>query len=86
MARIINANDLGAELRKRLLRSFQSGHINFLFGSGASQAAIPTAGPIEAQIAALISAGTDGDAYEGMYAFLKAVHAHDLGAAGEQDA
>lgn len=75
MARIINANDLGEELRKRLLRSFQSGNINFLLGSGASLPAIPTAGPIEAEIAGLISAGRDEEAYAKMYAFLETVHA-----------
>lgn len=74
MARIINASNMGEELRKRLLRSFQSGHINFLLGSGASQPAISTAGLIEAEIAGLISAGDDEEAYAKMYAFLKAVY------------
>lgn len=74
MARVINANDMGEELRKRLLRSFQSGHINFLLGSGASQPAISTAGSIEAEIAELISAGKDEEAYAKMYAFLKTVY------------
>lgn len=74
MAQIINANDMGEELRKRLLRSFQSGHINFLLGSGASQPAISTAGSIEAEIVGLISAGDDEGAYAKLYAFLEAVH------------
>lgn len=74
MARIINANEMGEELRKRILRSFQSGHINFLLGSGASLPAIPAAGSIEVEIAELISAGNDEEAYAKMYAFLKTVH------------
>lgn len=74
MARTINANDMSEELRTRLLRSFQSGHINFLLGSGASQPAIITAGLIEAEIAELITAGDDDEAYAKMYAFLKTVH------------
>lgn len=74
MARIISGNDVGEELRKRLLRSFQSGNINFLLGSGASLPAIPTAGPIEAEIGGLISAGRDEEAYAKMYAFLKSIH------------
>lgn len=75
MARIINANDVDEELRKRLLRSFQSGNINFLLGSGASLPAIPTAGQIEAEIARLISEGRDEEAYAKMYAFLETVYA-----------
>jgi SIR2-like domain len=74
VARILNANDLGEELRKRLLRSFQSGNINFLLGSGASLPAIPTAGLIEVEIAEMISAGRNEEAYARMYAFLKSVH------------
>ena len=68
MARIINANNLCEERRKKPFRSFQSAHIDFLLGSGAFQAAIPTARPIKAEIAALLSAGTDGEAYEKIYA------------------
>jgi len=74
VARIINADSIGEELRKRLLRSFQSGHINFLLGSGASQPAIPTAGPIEAEISRLISARNDEAACLKMYAFLRMVY------------
>lgn len=74
MARVVIADDLGEELRKRLLRSFQSGHINFLLGSGASRPAICTAGQIEAEIAELISRGVDEKACAKMYAFLESVH------------
>lgn len=73
MARIIDANDPSEEVRKRLLRSFQSGYINFLLGSGASQPAIPVAGPIEAEIAELAVAGRETDAYKKIYEFLRTV-------------
>jgi len=62
------------ELRKRLLRSLQSGNINLLIGSGASLPAIPAAGQIESEIAELISSDQVEDAYTKMYAFLETVH------------
>lgn len=43
-------------ITKSLVRSFQSGHLNFLLGSGASLPAIPIAGAAEQEITALLQA------------------------------
>src|SRR5262245_28277721 len=74
MARIVNLEgDARKELCKALSRSFQSGHTNFLLGSGASLPAVPIAGPIEAEIAELIHQGRDDVARGRMYEFLASV-------------
>jgi len=70
MARKFVLRDVGEEVTKNLARVFQSGHVNFLVGSGASHPAIPTAGDIEAEIAALAEAGQDEEARQKMYEFL----------------
>lgn len=73
MAHILDLDALGDEVRKGLARSFQSGHINFLIGSGASLPAIGAAGPIEQAIAALFAAGKDQEAKAAMYGFLAGI-------------
>ena len=50
------------ELRKYLGRAFQSAHINFLIGSGASMPAIETSGDVEKELECLYSKGCDEDA------------------------
>lgn len=70
MARILEVASFDEALRKRLTRSFQSGNITFLLGSGASFPAIPVAGDIEAEIAKLLTDKQDDDAYSKMYEFL----------------
>jgi len=57
MARIQELGATNDGLSKDLSRSFQSAHINFLIGSGASHPAIPLAGEVERQIEALQDAG-----------------------------
>lgn len=73
MARITTLDGVDKDLRKNLARTFQSGHINFLLGSGASLPAIPAAGNIESAIADLFDAGNDVEARARMYGFLKSV-------------
>jgi len=72
MARTIRLDDTN-ELGKLLSRSFQSGHINFLIGSGASFPAIAPAGAVEKQIADLIALGDESEASQRMYEFLLSV-------------
>ena len=60
-------------MRKSLARLFQSGHINFLIGSGASCPAIATAGQIEQEIAKLFDGGKDEEAQRKLYEFLLSV-------------
>ena len=73
MAQIHNLHEAGEDIRKALARSFQSGHVNFLLGSGASAPAIPVAGQVEQQIANLFEAGNDAEARQRMYEFLAAI-------------
>jgi hypothetical protein len=75
MARTLDLSTLADDIRKRLLRSFQSGHVNFLLGSGASQPAIAIAGAVESEISVLIAEGKNDEATARMYSFLSAVHA-----------
>jgi hypothetical protein len=82
MARITTLDGVDKDLRKNLARTFQSGHINFLLGSGASLPAIPAAGNIETAIADLFDAGNDVEARARMYGFLKSVHASRTTASG----
>jgi hypothetical protein len=50
MARIYNIDTSPDDVTRDLTRALQSGHMNFMIGSGASHPAIPLAGDIEAQI------------------------------------
>lgn len=52
MARIHEIGAVNGDLARDLSRSFQSAHINFLLGSGASHPAIPLAGQVEREIEA----------------------------------
>ena len=61
------------EISKNLARSFQSGNVNFLIGSGASCPAIPSAGNVEAEIAKLFEDGNEDAAYQKLYDFLLTV-------------
>lgn len=73
MAHILNIEEVGKDIRKALARSFQSGNVNFLIGSGASTPAIPAAGQIEQEIADLIEAGDEDNARLQMYNFLAGI-------------
>jgi len=73
MARILDLNNTGEAITKSLARLFQSGHVNFLIGSGASLPAISAAGEIEQEIADLFAAGQDDQAREKMYGFLATI-------------
>ena len=73
MARILDLGGMSKEIRKALGRSFQSGHVNFLIGSGASFPAIPAAGQVEQEIADLFSAGDEEEARNRMYSFLAGI-------------
>lgn len=73
MATSTDVSKLPEEVRRRLLRSFQSGRVSFLIGSGASQPAIPTAGPIEAEITKLLSEANNVAATDRLYGFLGSV-------------
>ena len=70
MARPLDLASQAEDVSKMLARSFQSGHINFLIGSGASFPAIPSAGNVEKEIAALFEAGDEAAAYLTLYDFL----------------
>ena len=73
MARLIYVEKQRDELRKTLLRSFQSGSINFLVGSGASQPAISTVGNIEREIDQLIKESRNSEAQKKTYSFLEGI-------------
>jgi hypothetical protein len=73
MARVLEVDAQGKEIRKSLGRSFQSGQINFLIGSGASTPAIPSAGAIESAIATLFANGEEAAARARMYDFLSRI-------------
>jgi hypothetical protein len=74
MARTIEIAGSGTDFSKSLARSFQSGRINFLIGSGASLPAIPIAGAIEQEIRLLYDFGDDIEARKRLYAFLRGIH------------
>ena len=63
MAKItyLNKDSEVNELKSFLGRAYQSAHINFLIGSGASMPAIAPAGNIEKKIQRLYESGTSGD-------------------------
>ena len=54
---------------------FQSGHLNFLIGSGASSPAINTAGSIEADINNLLAADKETEANQKSLEFITAINA-----------
>jgi len=62
MARRLSLSDNLDEIRKLTESYIQSGHLNFLFGSGASMPAINVAGNIEAEINGLLADGNRPDA------------------------
>src|SRR5947207_3256808 len=70
MARTIGLDALANDPRKALARSLQSGHINFLIGSGASLPAIEAAGALERKVAELLDAGKAAEGQVAMYTFL----------------
>lgn len=73
MAHVRKIDEIGKDIHKTLARSFQSGNVNFLIGSGASMPAIPAAGQIEQEIANLIEAGDEEQARLQMYNFLESI-------------
>lgn len=75
MARVLNLDTVGEDIRKSLARSFESGHVNFIIGSGASYPAIPIAGSLEAEIAKLFDTGKEDAAYAKLYDFLATIQA-----------
>jgi hypothetical protein len=70
MARVHTLSASSEDVQTALARAFQSGHINFLIGSGASCPAISTAGNVERDIAKLFDEGKDSEARDRMYEFL----------------
>lgn len=62
-------------VRKDLSRSFQSAHVNFLIGSGASHPAVPLAGQIEREIEGLRRAGNPEQATRRLCQLLRSVQA-----------
>ena len=53
MARVYTLTDSNEDIKRALTRSLQSAHINYLIGAGASCPAVPVAGSVEQEIAAL---------------------------------
>ena len=70
MARVFDLAAEAEDISKNLARAFQSGHVNFLIGSGASFPAVPSAGNVEKEIATLFEAGKKEEAYLKLYDFL----------------
>lgn len=73
MPRVFDLDTAAEEIRKNLARSFQSGNINFLIGSGASYPAIASAGNVEQEIASLFEADDEDTAYLKLYDFLAGI-------------
>lgn len=73
MARIYDLDSAGENVCKDLARSFQSAHLNFLLGSGASLPAIPVGGDIEREIEALLIGGQGAEARRRLYELLMTV-------------
>jgi SIR2-like domain len=63
-------DDANEKLNTILRRLFQSGNLNFIFGSGASMPAINIGGNIETQIQSHFDKGEDEKAYRLIYSFL----------------
>lgn len=70
MATTLNLEEDSSRIKETLRRSFQSAHINFLIGSGASLPAIPLAGDLEQEIANLAETGQENKARLKLYNFL----------------
>jgi hypothetical protein len=73
MPHVVDVTKDPKDFQKSLGRSFQSGHINFLIGSGAAVPAIPLAGVAEEQINALLAGGNETEARLRMYDFIAGV-------------
>jgi hypothetical protein len=90
MARIHTLTDSNEEIKRALTRSLQSAHINYLIGAGASFPAIPVAGSVEQEIAALYDSNQEEEGRARTYGFLAGVQqpTNDLidGAANAQNA
>ena len=90
MARIHTLNDSNEDIKRALTRSLQSAHINYLIGAGASFPAVPVAGSVEQEIAALYESNQEEEGRARMYGFLAGVQqpTNDLidGAANAQNA
>jgi hypothetical protein len=70
MARLYTLTSSNDEIKKAITRSLQSAHINYLIGAGASFPAVPVAGVVEQEIAALFDNNEEQEARERMYGFL----------------
>jgi len=75
MAQVLTLGEVRNDIHKSLARSFQSGNINFLVGSGASLPAIQAAGQIEQEIAEMLANGVEDEARMRMYEFLAGIQA-----------
>lgn len=73
MANIIKTKKEKEDFRSKVSRLFQSGNINFIFGSGASYPAISVAGNVEKEIQKAIDEGRGSDADGLIYDLLKGV-------------
>lgn len=70
----INDDKKGADVAELLTSRFQSGHINFLLGSGASLPAISVAGNVEAEAHELFEAGKEEEAEKKLAGLLNSVN------------
>lgn len=73
MANIIYAEVDNQIILNLLIRTFQSGNINFLIGSGASSPTIPIGGDIELEIYNLLEENKDDEANIKFYELLRSV-------------
>lgn len=73
MARIHELDATNDGLSRDLSRSFQSAHLKFLLGSGASHPAIPLAGQVEQEIEELQRNGQQERAARRIYQLLSSV-------------
>jgi hypothetical protein len=73
MARTHTLTDSNDDLKRTLTRSLQSAHINYLIGAGASFPAVPVAGSVEQEIAALYESNQEEEGWARMYGFLAGV-------------
>ncbi len=75
MAKVVKfSDDTKDEIADFLTSRFQSGHINFLIGSGASLPAISVAGDVEAEAHALFGAGKEHEAEKKLAELLNSVN------------
>lgn len=75
MANVIILNSDNDDVASALQSYFQSGHINFLIGSGASRPAIAVAGTIEAEINDLLANGKPAEAGLKSLEFIEGIEA-----------